>query len=533
MTVFVVGLDGADWALLRDGIAGPDPDLPGFARLIGDGVAADLRSTLPPITFPAWKCYSTGKTPGKLGVYEWFAFDRDGPSIETNDASDFRSREYWDVLAEAGTTPAVVNAPTTHPPNTDDGVLTIAGSPASERGEFTKPESLKGELLEAVPDYRVKPDLVLDEATPEELIAEATALTDQRFDAAEWLASEKGADLVHATVFVTDTVQHRLWDRPEDVRELYGRIDDRIGRLLDRDDAEAVVLMSDHGFVGIDETFLINQWLLERGDLALGSDAGRGALAAIGLTRERLKRAVGALGLVNVAQAVVPASAQRFFPSESGRVAIQDAAIDWAETRAISLGRGPIYVNERAFLDSGAAADYRDDLAEAIADLTTPDGEPVADAVHRPEKIYTGDLARAPDLVVEYAEGIDAPEAVGGGVFGEETEWLATHRRTGVFAAAGSGIAEGSGVRGADAEREESDGGGATELTLYDLAPTLLHLLGVPVPSDADGDVRIDLLTGEPAARDVETGPPTASDAGGERAGDEVEETLRDLGYID
>ncbi|WP_224449842.1 alkaline phosphatase family protein [Haloprofundus salilacus] len=514
MTVYVVGLDGADWSLLRDGIdAG---DFPGLARIVDEGVTGNLESTLPPITFPAWKCYSTGKNPGKLGVYEWFGFDRESRSITTNDSSNFRSREYWDVLSDEGVTPAVVNMPTTHPPKTDDGVLTVAGSPASEHGEFTKPNSLKSELLDAVPEYRTKPDLVLDEATPEELISEAKTLADQRFDAAEWFADEKGCGLVHLTVFVTDTVQHRLWDRPEKIRELYERIDRRLTALLDREDTEAVFLMSDHGFAEIDETFLVNQWLADRGDLVVGDAGGRNALATVGITRERLKRTVARLGLVNLAQALIPESMQRFFPSESGRVAIQDAPVDWAETKAISLGRGPIYLNDAAFESDAARASYRKSLTEALSSLETPNGDPVAAAVHEPDEIYSGELHRAPDLVVEYATGVDAPEAIGGRVFGERTEWLATHRRQGVFGAWGDGF-----------------GSGRFDCSLYDLAPTILHWFGAPVPADVDGEVQRAILVGEPQQRGVEEGPETATTGGGETAGGEVEETLRDLGYID
>ena len=515
MTVYVVGLDGADRSLLRPWMA--SGDLPAFSRLADEGVVGDLRSALPPITFPAWKCYSTGKTPGKLGVYEWFGYDRETNEIAANDASDFRSREYWDAFAAEGGRAAVVNMPTTHPPADRDGTLVVAGSPASERGAFTAPESLKPELLSAVPEYRVKPDLVLGEASPAELVAEGRELVDQRFDAAEWLARERDRDLVHLTVFVTDTLQHRLWDRPERLRALYERIDDRLGALLAGDDADAVFLMSDHGFVGIDEVFLVNQWLAERGDLALGDEGARAreALAAAGLTEERLKRVVDRLGVVNLAQSLIPESARRFFPSESGRVAIQDAPIDWERTRAVSLGRGPIYLNAAAFDDAGERERYREELAAALRELETPAGESVAAAVHRPEEIYTGDRLRAPDLVVEYAEGVDAPEAVGGGVFGERTEWLATHRRSGVFGAWGDGV-----------------GSGEADLSICDLAPTILHHLGAAVPADVDGEVRRDVLAGSAADRPVETGPATGAAAGGETAGREVEETLRDLGYI-
>jgi predicted AlkP superfamily phosphohydrolase/phosphomutase len=516
MTVYVVGLDGADWSLLRPWI--DEGALPTFARILDEGVTGDLESTLPPVTFPAWKCYSTGKTPGKLGVYEWFGYDRRTNEITANDASDFRSAEYWEVMADEDTRAGVVNMPTTHPADaggrTDDGVFVIAGSPASERKKLTAPDALKNDLLEVISDYRVKPDLVLDEATSDELVAEAAALFEQRFRAATWLADERDCDLVHTTLFATDTLQHRLWDRPEKLRAAYERVDELLGALLDRDDAEAVVLMSDHGFVEIDEIFLVNQWLLERGDLAIETSETRDLLATAGITEERLKRLVDKLGLVNLAHSVVPESIQRLFPSESGRIAIQDTAIDWERTKAVSLGRGPIYVNRDAFSDDDAEQ-YASELAADLEALEVPAGGPVATAVHDPVDVYTGDQPRGPDLLVEYTPGIDAPEAIGGDVFGETTEWLATHRRTGIFAACGENVADGS-----------------ADLDLYDLAPTLLHYLDVPVPEDIDGDVRTDVLTGEPADRTVEWGPPTATERERQGAGEEVEEMLRELGYM-
>ena len=514
MTVYVLGLDGADWSLLRPWIdAG---QLPAFEQVLHEGVSGDLKSTLPPVTFPAWKCYSTGKTPGKLGVYEWFNYDRSTHEIAANDASDFRSREYWDVLADDGYRTGVVNMPTTHPPDAQDGVFVVAGSPATERKQFTSPASLKAELLDELPNYRVKPNLVLSEATPDELVDEAQTLFEQRFNAATWLADAYNCDLVHTTLFATDTLQHRLWDRPAKLRTMYEQIDALLADLLSRDDAEAVVLMSDHGFTEIDEVFLVNQWLVDRGDLVIEDTETHELLATVGLTEERLKWLVGRLGLVNLAQSFIPEAVQRLFPSESGRVAIQDVDLNWGETKAVSLGRGPIYINNDAFEDGAAKQAYVRELTEAIETLETPAGEPVAAVVHNPADIYTGDCVRGPDLVVEYTTGVDAPESVGGDVFGETTEWLATHRRTGIFAAWGDGIAEGT-----------------VDLDLYDLTPTLLHNTNTAVPEDIDGEVRFDVLAGKFADRDVERGPPTARGRGAEQAGREVEKTLRELGYME
>jgi predicted AlkP superfamily phosphohydrolase/phosphomutase len=514
MTVYAVGLDGADWSLLRPWIE--DGHLPAFKRVLSEGVSGGLESTLPPITFPAWKCYSTGKTPGKLGVYEWFKYDRETNEISANDASDFRSREYWDVLAADGRRAGVVNMPTTHPPNAPDGVFMIAGSPATERKTFTSPKSLKKDLLDSIPDYRVKPNLVLSEASADELVDEAHTLFEQRFDAATWLADAYDCDLVHTTLFATDTLQHRLWDRPEKLRATYERVDELLARLYDRDDTEAIVLMSDHGFTGIDEVFLVNQWLAERGDLVIKSSETRDLLSTVGITEERLKRLVARLGLVNLAQSLTPERIQRFFPSESGRTAIQDVDIDWNKTKAVSLGRGPIYINSDAFSTDSTKQEYLRDLSAAIKTLETPAGKSVATAVHDPDSVYTGERLYGPDLLVEYTTGVDAPESIGGDVFGETTEWLATHCRTGVFAAWGDGFTDGT----ADVE-------------LYDLAPTLLHHADAAVPEDVDGEVRFDILTGEAADRDVEHGLPTATGCGTDQAGREVEATLRELGYME
>ena len=62
----VLGLDGANWDLLSPWLdAG---DLPNIQSLRKNGTTADLESCLPPVTYPNWQCYSTGKIPGKLGI---------------------------------------------------------------------------------------------------------------------------------------------------------------------------------------------------------------------------------------------------------------------------------------------------------------------------------------------------------------------------------------------------------------------------------------------------------------------------------
>jgi arylsulfatase A-like enzyme len=102
------------------------------------------------------------------------------------------------------------------------------------------------------------------------------------------------------------------------------------------------------------------------------------------------------------------------------------------------------------------------------------------------------------------------------------------HRVEGIFALAGPAAA-----------RQE----GLSSLGIVDVAPTVLHLLGLPVPDDMDGRVALEALTADFVARR----PPQRSDAkpswlehdqtAGAAPADEtdwkVRERLRALGYVE
>lgn len=128
---FVLGIDGGSWRILDN------LDLPAFERLIDGGTIGTLRSTLPPITYPAWKCYSTGKNPGKLGVFGFVNYDRERREDRQNDATHFDSAELWDYLSDEGKRVGVVNMPSTYPPHDVNGIM-IAG-PNSGKSGFVKP----------------------------------------------------------------------------------------------------------------------------------------------------------------------------------------------------------------------------------------------------------------------------------------------------------------------------------------------------------------------------------------------------------
>ena len=100
-----------------------------------------------------------------------------------------------------------------------------------------------------------------------------------------------------------------------------------------------------------------------------------------------------------------------------------------------------------------------------------------------------------------------------------------THRREGIILGCGPAIAPGARLQGARVE---------------DVTPTVLHLLGLPVPVDLDGRVLEDMLTPEfrrshPVRHEGTTeseAVPAAEDGLSAPDREELHARLRDLGYM-
>src|SRR5512147_1646527 len=120
--VLIIGLDGATWTVL-------DPYikmglLPNIARLRSQGCWGELRSTIPPLTAPAWSSFLTGKNPGKHGVFHFVPLD-DGAepddSVRANkpeivDARSIQSPTLWDILGHHRRKIGSINVPMSYPP---------------------------------------------------------------------------------------------------------------------------------------------------------------------------------------------------------------------------------------------------------------------------------------------------------------------------------------------------------------------------------------------------------------------------------
>ena len=72
--------------------------MPNLTKLRQRGVWARMRSTIPPITIPAWQCMVTGKDPGTLGMYGFR--NRKNYSYDSFMFADGKMVEHWGYIEE-------------------------------------------------------------------------------------------------------------------------------------------------------------------------------------------------------------------------------------------------------------------------------------------------------------------------------------------------------------------------------------------------------------------------------------------------
>lgn len=512
----VIGLDGGNWDLI-----GPWLDagkLPNIESILDDGVHAESHSYLPPVTVPNWKCYSTGKNPGKLGVYRFDHLDVHSREYVFHHSYDFKSPELWDYLNDEGYTTGIVNMPTTYPPRPIDGFM-VCGGPDARQSEYrmledtyTHPLDLQ-DTLESEYDYSIHPTPLI--SSKHERGAEVDAiheLIDLRFSVAYDLLHEYEVDFLHVTSFYSNTLQHFFW-QDEPVRKAWQLFDKHIGRFLELENTN-VVLMSDHGCAQIDHVVYINNWLIRNGYLTLETTVDD-ILRRVGFTKERVLRAAKAVGATELLARTIPKRLQTLVPWEEGvRGQRTFETIDWNETVAIGNAQGLIYLTLDR--DDPEYERVRSKIKAGIESLTTPDGAPVVQEMHAFEDLYEGDyLDKAPDLIAHQADGVHMSEATGiEGVHHTTGRWEAENIPPGIFAAHGPDIS-GEGV--------------IEPIKISDIAPTILSLFDCDVPRDMDGSPL------PISAHDIEERQPIelSQSRSSLDSEDELRDRLESLGYLD
>jgi len=392
----------------------------------------------------------------------------------------------WDYLSENGMKAGVINMPLTYPPKQINGFM-IAGGPDAPDGNYTYPRELESRLRREF-KYKVHPVVRSNWWRSPEAIKKVFALMENRFKVARTLAKEYKLDFLHLTIFYINSLHHDLWN-DENVEQAWELLDRNIGALINDFKGSNVIIMSDHGTNEIKQVFYINTWLEKQGYLKTrGSLWFPRLLYRLGLNEERLFKVAQKLHLGSIARKVVPKKLRANIPSAIGTMELEqkEDKVVWEKSRALASGQGPLYLSVD---DSRLKSEIIDKLEKLTNPLT---GLKVAKSVYKREDIYQGEfLSKAPDIIIDQSPHTHIRGSIGNkNVFEAPQRWRAENTTEGIFIARGPSFKEGLEVK---------------NIAILDLAPTILHLMGVSVPADMDGRVLSGIFreNSEPASRKV------------------------------
>jgi predicted AlkP superfamily phosphohydrolase/phosphomutase len=541
--VTVIGLDAATFDVIDPMIAAGE--LPNLARLFAQGARGVLRSTTHPLTTQAWTTMVTGVNAGRHGMWDFCERDRSGYRLRLVNGSYRRAPTIWDRLSASGRRVGIVNVPFTWPAAEVNGFV-LAGLDAAARQEgMTYPRELLPELRR---QFR---KLEFDHAIPlgqdgDVDLDKVRRVCEQRVETVRWLTERFEPELLFVVFMAADHIHHLCWPGWEErgseseVAETYRILDRTVGELVDLAGSGDVVVVSDHGGGRLNGVINLNAWLAENGFLTYAGEGHR--LGPSELARLALYKALEQ-------RRKLPPRLREFFKQRFPH--LRDRAhelkeftvIDWSKTQAFAYGIfGNVVLNVRGrealgTVEPGAEYDrVRDEIARRALEMRDPaTGELVVAGVHRREDLFEGpELERIPDLLIEF----DRYAWLGKGNLmsrtptiadtiriapGSKASYVGSHRHEGIVALAGPSAAQGVELH-AD---------------IQDVAPTIMYLLGEPIPTEFEGRLLEEaispaVLSERPAeyrsGELVGVGAVTSYDAA---AAEEVGARLRDLGYLE
>ena len=293
-------------------------------------------------------------------------------------------------------------------------------------------------------------------------------MLEKRFEVALHLFEERNLDFMHVTLFYLNVLHHFFWDDEPTLRA-WKLVDEWLGRFADLDDTN-LVLMSDHGSAPTTTEFYINEWLAEKG-YQHRKRTIEDAIRTVGLDRETVLSLAKRAGAVDFLRRTVPERLQQLVPQRAGaKRGRKLEAIDLDQTKAVASSQGPIYINPAFDVET-----VREDLIADLRTVTDAAGE-LFTAVHRGEDVYSGPYVEdGPEIVVDQRPGVHVNDGIGGGtVQTGPNRWAAENTPHGIFVANGPDF---------------TASGEIEQISILDIAPTLLASNGVDIPADMHGDV--------------------------------------------
>lgn len=502
--VLVIGLDCGDFRFLKH--FAKEGWLKNLGPIMEKGVTRNLKSTIPPVSPPAWATFLTGKNPGRHGIFQFVEMNIDDYSFTNNrliSSNLFSGATFIDFISEANRKVGLIKVPFTYPPWKVNGFM-IAGEPSPD---WTKAHTYPPGLSEKIGRVNLGSSADFIKYSPDELLRHLKFDCDVRTRIATEMMEGDDYDFFMLVHTITDAAVHRFWKYSDDtcpnyrksfdkyknlIREIYIEADKSIGRILEKTDPETTVFfMSDHGASRKPIHFFhINAYLQDRGLLRCRETES--------YTRKLMDAAAKVkYFLPPVMRHLIVHFLQTRLLGHFSALKVSAANFDWNQTQAYSVnlygnyegivlnlkGRQP-----KGIVRAGSEAErLSDEIISDLLQIRDPrNGKKVVANVYRQKEVFEGPFARKmPDLIVQFHEAYRTGSKTSGSWFsdvpaGDFDFQSGDHHENGIFIACGTHIRKGLELQDAQ---------------IKDMAPTILYCMGLPVPDDLDGRVLLDIFT--------------------------------------
>ncbi|GEM_PF-6973706 len=507
----LIGIDSASLDLIlkwRD-------KLKFFRKLMEEGVYGYLRSTMPPLSPAAWTSIYTGKKPCKTKFYDWLRYTKSpcrNNRVRLRSFFDLKEPTIWDIATAHGLKSAVINAPMTYPPTYLNGVM-VSGIPAHLFSDYpiTYPLELREELDSLVGGYEVMPRLDIFRFFEYDLIERLKNVVEKRGRVIEYLYGKGNWDLFMPVFFALDTVQHYFWNYFDEKHPLhrrdslsniifyfYKKIDSILEKLLEKIEEANLIVLSDHGAGPLYGYFLVNRFLASMGFLKAKRTSILKMLSTLIFTivemdeisfiydiarRTRIPLVDKLIDKPLIKQIIERFS---FFPLMELMSGDFLGDVEWSRTLAYALGAvGGIFIPNN--VPEERKAKVRKLIEKALKNLRLPSGEKA-----RVEFFDGYDSDESPDLYysIEGYKYLPIVHLAGWNsrIWEKPMFFTGWHRPLGVFFAYGPMF-------------KKNRGENIPVFNIYDVAPTVLYALGLPMLSDMDGKPLFEIFTDKARAK--------------------------------
>lgn len=493
----ILGLDSIDLLLVERWVS--EGHLPFFRKMIETTPLVTLQTPSRVLQGAVWPSLLTGASPGRHGLFLQSQL-KNGTYDVVDNRPDYRSlKRFYQHLGEAGVRCGVADIPIDQPDPGLNGVQVIEWATEFRFwGKFeTQPPTLRREIISRIGKHPLTHWKTGESQSSHIKLTKKMAQGVRKKAAlGHYLIERNDLDLVFFIFGEAHKTGHFLWkywdlQHPDhencDPRlhnallDNYRQIDHELAQLTDMVGPEDnLLVLSDHGMqANYRGDHLIEPILVQLGLLAYKGLAGHQQTKNNknkiegGLTKQLLRYCR------NTSRKLVPG----FVKPALSRILPNAHDVDWKRTRAFVLPTDRntyIRINLRDREPDGQVepgADYEallDKIESEIRALINPaTGSPAVEDVFRLHALYPGDRVEdLPDLSILWCA--DAPiDAVTSPTLGTIKKRI-RERRSGNHRAEGFLLARGPSFR---------PGAGRFEGDILQIAPTLLHLHGIPIPT--------------------------------------------------